>query len=43
LLKNPLLIRQKELLGIQPKVSLSEGVKRVCQKVKERLAQKISI
>jgi nucleoside-diphosphate-sugar epimerase len=37
LAKNPILLRQKEILGIEPKVSLTEGVKRVCQSVKQRL------
>ena len=36
--KRPLLDRQRELLGIVPKVSLDEGVRRVCRRVRERLA-----
>lgn len=36
--KRPLLERQKALLGIEPKVSLVEGVKRVCKRVPERIS-----
>lgn len=35
--KKPNLARQTELLGYTPKVDLEEGVKRVCDKMKERL------
>lgn len=38
--KRPSLNLQKELLGFVPKVSLAEGVKRVCDKVRERLAHR---
>lgn len=38
LVKNPTLRRQKEILGVEPRVSLEEGVRRVCQRVRERLA-----
>ena len=37
LLKNPRLERQRNLLGIEPKVSLAEGIKMVCQSIKRRL------
>ncbi|HNX82278.1 MAG TPA: NAD(P)-dependent oxidoreductase [Candidatus Omnitrophota bacterium] len=37
LVKKPVLKRQKELLNVVPKVSLEEGVSKVCQKVAERL------
>jgi nucleoside-diphosphate-sugar epimerase len=36
LVKNPVLTRQTELLGIVPQVSLKEGVKRVCEVIVER-------
>jgi nucleoside-diphosphate-sugar epimerase len=38
LIKNPTLERQKNILGVEPKVSLEEGVARVCKRVPERLA-----
>jgi nucleoside-diphosphate-sugar epimerase len=37
LIKKPSLDRMRNLLGIEPLISLEEGVKRVCKKVKERL------
>ncbi|MGH7200906.1 MAG: NAD-dependent epimerase/dehydratase family protein [Planctomycetaceae bacterium] len=37
LIKRPLLERQRDILGVVPAVSLQEGVKRVCDKVAERL------
>jgi nucleoside-diphosphate-sugar epimerase len=37
LIKRPTLTRQRDLLGIEPRVSLREGVRRVCAKVTERL------
>ena len=37
LAKRPTLDRQRELLGVVPAVSLEEGVRRVCQRVVERL------
>ena len=37
LIKRPTLNRQRDLLGIEPRVSLKEGVQRVCQKVLERM------
>ena len=38
LVKRPSLERQRVLLGIEPKVSLEDGVARVCGRVRERLA-----
>jgi len=38
LVKRPNLERQRVLLGIEPAVSLEEGVDRVCRRVRERLA-----
>jgi len=38
LVKRPSLERQRVLLGIEPAVSLEEGVARVCRRVRERLA-----
>jgi nucleoside-diphosphate-sugar epimerase len=38
LVKKPMLNRQRDILGIVPQVSLSEGVKRVCKRIKDRLA-----
>jgi nucleoside-diphosphate-sugar epimerase len=35
--KRPVLTRQRDVLGIEPAVSLPEGVRRVCQRVRERL------
>ncbi len=37
LVKRPSLARQQELLGVMPVVSLDDGVKRVCARVRERL------
>lgn len=37
LAKRPTLERQEKLLGVVPKVGLEEGVKRVCDRVEERL------
>ena len=37
LVKNPSTKKMNKLLGIQPKVSLQEGIKRVCEKVKEKI------
>lgn len=37
LVKRPRLERQRELLGVNPMVSLAEGVRRVCRRVLERL------
>jgi nucleoside-diphosphate-sugar epimerase len=37
LVKRPKLVRQNELLGFNPKVSLAEGVALVCQRVRQRL------
>jgi nucleoside-diphosphate-sugar epimerase len=34
----PVLKRQREVLGVVPEVSLDEGVRRVCRRVRERLA-----
>jgi nucleoside-diphosphate-sugar epimerase len=39
LVKRPVLTRQRDLLGITPAVSLDEGVRRVCDRVRERLAR----
>ena len=36
--KVPTLGRQKDILGIEPEVSLEEGVERVCRRIPERLA-----
>lgn len=36
LVKRPTLERQRRLLGIEPLVSLQEGVRRVCRRVRER-------
>jgi nucleoside-diphosphate-sugar epimerase len=38
LVKRPVLQKQEKLLGIIPKVSLSEGVTRVCKRINERIA-----
>lgn len=40
LVKRPLLERQHDLLGVDPRVSLEEGVRRVCRRVRERLAER---
>jgi nucleoside-diphosphate-sugar epimerase len=37
--KNPTLLRQKKILGIIPKVSLEDGVKRVCDRIKVRITE----
>lgn len=37
LVKRPALERQKNILGIAPQVSLHEGVRRVCKRIKERI------
>jgi len=39
LVKRPRLERQRDLLGIVPEISLSQGVARVCARVVERLSQ----
>ncbi len=39
LVKRPKLERQSKILGIEPKVSLAEGVRRVCQRVRQRIQQ----
>ncbi len=39
LCKRPVLRRQQELLGIVPRVSLAEGVRRVCCRIQERLRE----
>jgi nucleoside-diphosphate-sugar epimerase len=36
--KRPTLTRQRDLLGVDPAVSLEEGVRLVCRRVRERLA-----
>jgi len=36
--KRPLLERQRNILGVEPRVSLEEGVKRLCARIRERLA-----
>ena len=36
LIKRPTLQKQKELLGIETKVQLEEGVKRVCAMIRNR-------
>ena len=38
LVKRPSLDRQRELLGVEPIVSLEEGVRLVCSRVRERLS-----
>jgi len=42
LVKRPLLNRQRDLLGVVPTVSLDEGVKRVCARVRERLLSEVA-
>jgi nucleoside-diphosphate-sugar epimerase len=37
-IKRPVLTRMKALLGVEPSVSLDEGIRRVCARVRERLA-----
>ena len=39
LVKRPTLERQRRILGIEPKVSLDEGLDRVCRRVRERHAR----
>ncbi len=41
LVKRPTLARQKNILGVVPRVSLEEGVGRVCARIKKRLAKGI--
>jgi nucleoside-diphosphate-sugar epimerase len=36
--KRPSLDRQRDLLGVVPQISLDEGIRRVCRRVRERLA-----
>jgi nucleoside-diphosphate-sugar epimerase len=36
--KRPVLTRMRELLGVEPRVSLEEGVRRVCTRMLERVA-----
>jgi hypothetical protein len=36
-IKRPMLTRMKELLGVEARVSLDEGIRRVCTRVRERL------
>ena len=36
LVKRPALLRQKELLGVEPKIQLEEGVRRVCGMMRKR-------
>ena len=36
--KMPTLERQRSVLGVEPKVSLAEGVRRVCRRIPERLS-----
>lgn len=36
--KNPTLDRQRDILGVVPEINLEEGVKILCKRVKERLA-----
>ena len=38
LVKRPVLERQRTILGVVPKVSLEEGVKLVCNRIRERIA-----
>lgn len=38
-IKRPTLDRMRTLLGVEPVVGLSEGVKRVCRRIRERLAE----
>jgi nucleoside-diphosphate-sugar epimerase len=39
LVKRPTLDRQREILGVVPQVSLEAGVRRVCQRVRQRLQE----
>lgn len=43
LVKRPILDKQRDLLGVIPKVSLEEGVARVCKRTKERLKDVVGI
>ena len=38
LVKRPLLERQRDILGVEPKVTLEAGVGLVCRRIRERLA-----
>lgn len=38
LVKRPSLDRQRDFLGVVPEVSLQEGVRRVCARIRDRLA-----
>lgn len=38
LVKRPSLRRQREILGVEPEVSLEEGVERVCREIRRRVA-----
>jgi nucleoside-diphosphate-sugar epimerase len=38
LVKRPMLERQREILGVVPKISLLEGVRLVCNRVRDRIA-----
>lgn len=38
LVKRPVLDRQRTLLGVEPRVSLEEGIRRVCKRVPQRIA-----
>ena len=38
LAKRPTLDRQRELLGVEPAVSLEDGVARVCREIRRRVA-----
>jgi len=40
LIKRPTLERQKTLLGVEPRVSLAEGVERVCKRIRARIAER---
>ena len=37
--KRPVLSRQRDLLGIVPQIPLDEGVRRVCARMRERMAR----
>lgn len=43
LVKRPKLDRQREILGVTPKVSLREGVARVCSRIRERIKTETAI
>jgi nucleoside-diphosphate-sugar epimerase len=36
-IKRPIIERQRKILGVEPKVGLEEGVRRVCRRVQERM------